>query len=140
MRDGERFEYPDAPGTATKSRGLPYLPLTLGREGRTLAIRGLVDTGATVNVLPYEAGLRLGAAWAHAAPEVRLTGNLSNFEARALVASATVGRFAPVTLVFAWTQARDVPLILGQTNFFSEFDVCFYQSAGTFEVRPRRAL
>ncbi|WP_244913187.1 hypothetical protein [Phormidesmis priestleyi] len=39
---------------------------------------------------------------------------------------AIVGEFEPLQLVFAWTQATNVPLILGQVNFFMEFDVCFY--------------
>jgi len=28
-------------------------------------------------------------------------------------------------------------LILGQTNFFLEFDVCFYRSKQEFEVKPK---
>ena len=30
-----------------------------------------------------------------------------------------------------------VPLLLGQTNFFDEFDVCFFRSRAEFEVRPK---
>ncbi len=30
----------------------------------------------------------------------------------------------------------DIPLILGQTNFFMEFDVCFYRSKLEFEIKP----
>jgi hypothetical protein len=40
-------------------------------------------------------------------------------------------------LAFAWTQADDIPLILGQVNFFMEFDVCFYRAQRAFDVRPR---
>ena len=50
---------------------------------------------------------------------------------------ASVGNFAPVYLAFAWTRNELVPNILGQKNFFEEFDVCFYGSKRFVEVRPR---
>jgi hypothetical protein len=46
-------------------------------------------------------------------------------------------QFKPVQLVFAWTRATNVPLLLGQVNFFMEFDVCFYCSQLSFEVSPK---
>jgi hypothetical protein len=79
----------------------------------------------------------LGAVWEEQTVPLRLTGNLAHYEARALLVFATVGRFPPVRLAFAWTLADEVPLILGQMNFFMEFDVCFYRSRQFFEVRPR---
>jgi hypothetical protein len=36
-------------GEATR---LPYLPLTLTLQGRAVSVRGLLDTGSAVNVLP----------------------------------------------------------------------------------------
>jgi hypothetical protein len=50
---------------------------------------------------------------------------------------AEIGAFPPVRLAFAWSRSDDVPLILGQVNFFMEFDVCFYRSKLEFDVRPR---
>jgi hypothetical protein len=38
----------------------------------------------------------------------------------------------PITL--SYTKASDVPLILGQTNFFREFDVCFQRSQRMIEI------
>jgi hypothetical protein len=67
-----------------------------------------------------------------------LGGNLSKFEARALVLTATVEHFPPVELAFAWTQDRNAPLILGHMNFFLAFDVCFYRAELLFEVSPKR--
>ena len=98
---------------------------------------GLLDTGATVNVLPYTIGKQLGAVWEEQATTVHLTGNLAALEARVLLASARVGSFDPVKLAFAWTQSEEVPLILGQVNFFMEFDVCFFRSRSEFEIRPK---
>jgi hypothetical protein len=31
----------------------------------------------------------------------------------------------------------NAPLILGQTNFFMEFDVSFYRSQLEFEIKPK---
>src|SRR5438477_52051 len=78
--------------------------------------------------------------WEQQTTELRLTGNLAQFEARGLLVSAVVGQFAPVRLAFAWTRATNVPVLLGQVNFFMEFDVCFYRSQLAFEVRPKEGL
>jgi hypothetical protein len=106
-------------------------------QRRSTPASGLLDTGATVNVLPYPLGAELGADWEEQTIAVQLTGNLAQYEARAVLLSAEVGRFPPVPLVFAWTRAEAIPLILGQVNFFMEFDVCFYRSQRAFEVRPK---
>jgi hypothetical protein len=45
--------------------------------------------------------------------------------------------FPPVDLAFAWTQSTEVPMILGQVNFFMEFDVCFFRSQAALEVNPK---
>jgi hypothetical protein len=102
-------------------------------------VSGLLDTGATVNVLPCDTGRQLGAVWDQQTTPVHLTGNLARFEARVLIVSATVGEFAPVRLAFAWTRANNVPLILGQVNFFLEFDVCFFRSQKAFEVKSKQS-
>ncbi|GAB4521458.1 MAG: hypothetical protein OHK0046_32850 [Anaerolineae bacterium] len=51
---------------------------------------GLVDTGADVNVLPYQLGVELGAQWSQQTIGLQLSGNLSNYEARGLIVQATV--------------------------------------------------
>ncbi len=124
-------------GTASS---LPQLPLTLIYQENSLTASGLLDTGATVNVLPYSIGVKLGAVWEWLTTPVRLSGNLARSEARVLIVSARVGKFAPVRLAFAWTRSDETPLILGQVNFFMEFDVCFYRSRSFFEVRAKEVL
>ena len=69
-----------------------------------------------------------------------MTGNLANLEARAIIMTATVSKFYPVKLAFAWTQVKNVPLILGQMNFFFEFDVCFYGFQAVFDITPKKLL
>lgn len=130
------------PFSATDRRigSLPYLPLVLNYRKRSLSVKGILDTGSTVNVLPYEIGIKLGAIWEQQTTKVKLTGNLANYEARAIIIPATVNKFDPVKLAFAWTHVKNVPLILGQMNFFLEFDVCFYGSRATFEISPKKLL
>lgn len=113
----------------------PMLPLTLV-GARTVAVAGLLDTGAAINVLPYTTGVELGFVWERQTTSVKLSGNLSIVDARAVLVSAVVGTFAPVRLAFAWTNVDTVPVILGQVNFFLEFDVCFFRSRQHFEIRP----
>ena len=54
------------PFSETEKRigGLPYLPFVLEYRNRSLFVTGILDTGSTVNVLPYEIGNQLGAVWA----------------------------------------------------------------------------
>ena len=76
-------------------------------------------------VLPYPLGIEMGAVWEEQKVAIELSGNLARYEARGMILTATVGQFEPVRLAFAWTRSEEVPLLLGQANFFAEFDVCF---------------
>jgi len=100
---------------------------------------GLVDSGAAVNVLLYSLGLQLGFIWDQEIKAVELSGNLAAVEARVVVVSMVVGKFAPVRLAFAWAKTDSVSVILGQVNFFLEFDVCFFRSRAIFEIRPKES-
>ncbi len=115
------------------------MPFVLSQGDRRVQATGLLDTGAAVNVLPYPTGEQLGFVWEEQKTPLVLSGNLSRLPARGVLVSAAVAHFAPVRLVFAWTQAHDVPLLLGQTNFFLEFDACFFRARSEFEVKPKSA-
>ncbi len=134
-----RFPYlPVASGRGDASL-MPLVPLELKfKNSQIVQAHGLLDSGATVSVLPYGLGVRLGAVWEAQTTRVTLAGNLAAQEARALLVQARVGDVGPVSLVFAWTRAENVPLLLGQVNFFEEFDVCFQRSRRQFEVEPAR--
>ncbi|MBD2607147.1 hypothetical protein H6G81_22100 [Scytonema hofmannii FACHB-248] len=138
MVDKVRFGFTEVNSELGALSTFPYLPLTLTYQNHSLNVSGLLDTGSSVNVLPYEIGLRLGAVWERQTLSVPLGGNLSRFEARALVAIATVEQFPTVELAFAWTRDRNAPLVLGQMNFFLEFNVCFYRADLAFEVSPKK--
>ncbi len=133
-----RFKYSTTDPSQDEFDALPRLPLVLRLDSQqSVEVVGLVDSAATVNVLPYEVGIRLSAIWDDRKATIRLAGSLGNVNAMPLFVTAQVGEFVPVRLAFAWAKSNNVPLILGQTNFFMEFDVCFYRSKLEFEVKPK---
>lgn len=140
MLNAERYPFLSGDPALGEASFRPYLPFTLIYQGNAVATTGLLDTGASVNVLPYSAGIELGYEWERQTTLLSLTGNLAQYEARVVLAQAIVGQFEPVQLVFAWTQATNVPLILGQVNFFMEFDACFYRSQLEFAVTPKTLI
>ncbi|MGK7896721.1 MAG: hypothetical protein AB4372_24665 [Xenococcus sp. (in: cyanobacteria)] len=137
MSNSERYRFISADTTLGEAAFRPYLPISLNYQNNLVNIFGLLDTGATINVLPYSIGMQLGYIWEDQTTALNLTGNLARYEARAIVVDGTIGNFDPVKLVFAWTRNNEVPLILGQVNFFMEFNVCFYRSQLYFEVIPK---
>lgn len=137
MPDAERYPYISKELAIGEAGFRPILPLLLSSPQGSVEASGLLDTGSTVNVLPYFVGIELGYDWEQQTTVLDLTGNLAQYEARAVLVQAVVGGFQPVQLIFAWTQAENVPLILGQVNFFMEFNVCFYRHELAFEVQPR---
>ncbi len=132
-----RFKYSTTTPNQNEFDSLPRIPLVLRRGKQTVETLGLVDSGATINVLSYEVGLQLGAIWNENRAILKLAGNLSNQLAIPFVVTAEIGEFAPVELAFAWVSRPNTPLILGQTNFFIEFDVSFYRSKLEFEIKPK---
>ncbi|CAN1211761.1 Retroviral aspartyl protease [Tumidithrix helvetica PCC 7403] len=137
MRNAKRYSFVSGDAALGEAGFRPHLPFTLVYEQNSVAASGLLDTGASVNVLPYSIGIELGYEWERQTTALNLTGNLAQYEARVVLVQAVLDRFKPVQLVFAWTQALNVPLILGQVNFFMEFDVCFYRSQLQFEISPK---
>ena len=113
---------------------LPTIPITLSLAGSSVSTNALLDTGSTVNLLPHGIGLQLGAIWEEQTVRLPLAGNLTTVEARGLFVHVQIGNLEPVRLAFAWAKTSQVPLILGQTNFLREFDVCFQRSRRTIEV------
>lgn len=139
MENSLRYPFVVTDNTFGNAGFRPYLPLTLQNGERSLVLEGLLDTGAMINVLPYHVGIELGAVWEKQTNTLQLTGNLAQFPARVLLISASVGSFPPIRLAFAWTQSPRVPILLGQVNFFLEFDVCFFRSDLVFEISPKRS-
>lgn len=132
-----KFKFSTRHPSQTEGDSLPRLPLMLRNGEKAVSVIGLVDSGATVNVLPYQVGLQLGFVWNERKATLRLAGNWGDHPAQGVAVMAEVGDYAPVRLVFAWIKNDNAPLILGHTNFFMAFDVCFFRSDLEFEVKPQ---
>ena len=115
----------------------PLLPIRFPNNTGNVQAAGLVDSGADVNILPYSLGLAIGLQFDEHLPIEPPSGNLRRYEARRAEILCTVGMFDPVQLLFVWTTSPEAPLILGQLNFFLEFNVCLFRSKGMFEIQPK---
>lgn len=131
-----RFKYSTTDLSQNEFDSLPRIPLKIQHNNYIFEGLGLVDSGATVNVLPPQIGLELGNIWNDNQAIIQLVGNLGKQPAIPIVLITQIAEFSPVRLVFAWSKSDNVQIILGQTNFFLEFNVCFYRSQLEFEVNP----
>ena len=59
----KRFPFIERTNSSGQTSTLPYLPLTLSHGNHCVEVMALLDTGASVNVLPYEIGIQLGGIW-----------------------------------------------------------------------------
>jgi len=116
---------------------MPYLPITLISEQKALNVSALIDSGATVSVIPFSIGIQLGLNWQEQTTDITLSGNLAHIKAKGVALTGEVSHFSATKLVFAWAKSDDMPVLLGQTNFFMEFNVYFYRSQQVFEIQPK---
>jgi hypothetical protein len=115
MLNSIRYPFISGDTTFGEASFRPFVPLTLHYQEQSIVTSGLLDTGARVNVLPYRAGLELGAVWEQQTTPLNLTGDLAQAEARLLLVSASVASFPVVRL--AWTSAENVPLNTRASQF-----------------------
>jgi hypothetical protein len=135
----EQFPYRDRNPATTGLDLMPDLPIVLRHQGQIVAAIGLVDSGASISVLPYSLGIQLGFDWKTQKAEIALGATLAGVAARGIVVEATVGHLPPVWLALAWAQSDQVPFLLGQFNFFKTFDISFRRSLAEFEIGIPRA-
>jgi aspartyl protease len=114
---------------------MPDLPIVLRHQGQTVSAIALVDSGASVSVMPYSLGVQLGLDWSIQKAAITLGGTLAGVAARGIVVEASVGQLPPVRLAFAWAHSDQVPLLLGEFNFFEVFEILFTRSHRMFEIR-----
>lgn len=131
-----RFPYANVAPAMGNAGWMPCLPLTLRYRGTELDEVGLVDSGSAVNVLPYDLGVRLGLDWNTIPGTIPLGGTLSGHPAKAVLLDTVIAPFPSLRLAFGWTRAPNARLLLGQTNFFMEFDVFFARQRLYFELQP----
>jgi len=135
----EQFPYRDRNPAAGGVDLMPDLPIVLRHQSQAVSALGLVDSGASISVLPYSIGVRLGFGWKTQKAQIVLAGTLAHVNARGIVVEAEVGQLSPVRLALAWADSDQVPFLLGEFNFFQVFDICFFRSRGVFEIRQQGA-
>jgi hypothetical protein len=115
---------------------MPFIPVRLARSGKTVDADGLVDSGAMISVLSFDLGTRLGLDWNAQTHTLSLGGALGG-PAKLVALEVTVAAYPAVPLLFAWSPSSNIRLILGQTNFFHEFDATFHRSRDYFIIEPK---
>ena len=138
MSDAIKFAYSMRDPQLGSASLAPMLPIDL-EAVHPISALALVDSGATVNVMPFALGAQLGFDCEEQTRVISLSGNLARVEARIITVSAQVGDFPAVRLAFAWAKTDASPLIPGQVNFLMEFGACFFRSRETFEIWPKSA-
>ena len=81
----ERFPYCDRDPASPGLDLMPDLPLVLRHQFRMLSGVGLVDSGASISVLPYSLGLQLGFDWNNQKAHITLGGTLAHVGARGIL-------------------------------------------------------
>jgi hypothetical protein len=135
VRVVEQFPYCDRNPASGGLDLMPDLPIVLRNRSGSLSGVGLVDSGASISVLPYSLGVQLGFDWNTQQAHIVLGGTLAHIDARGVVVQAAVGQLLPVRLALAWANSDQVPFLLGQFNFFQAFDICFFRTRRVFEIR-----
>jgi hypothetical protein len=119
---------------------MPYIPVTLEANNKSVPSAALLDSGASINVVPQFIGHQLGLDWdAYQDFPVRLGGAFRGVEARYASAEILIGHLNSQKIAFAWTTTDEVPFVLGNANFFQVFDVCFSRSSNEITIRVARA-
>lgn len=83
-----RFKYSVTDPSRNELDSLPHLTLTLLCNNRQIDVVGLVDSGATIYVLPYEIGVHLKETWDERKANIKLAGNMGRFPAMPLAVMA----------------------------------------------------
>jgi hypothetical protein len=116
--------------------GIPLVSIQLAYDATTITVPAVVDSGSALNILPRDIGLSLNLDWDNQTYPLDLGGILSGTQAYAVLLQAKIEPFPPLKLAFAWINkpSTEVRVLLGQVNFFQEYDVHFYGHQKAFEI------
>ena len=134
----QRFSYTQSPQLPV---GMPLVNIQLSNNSKSVTATALVDSGAALNILPFDIGVELGLEWEKQTYPLDLGGVLQDSQAYAILLEAQVAELHNVQLAFAWINksSAEIRLLLGQVNFFQEFNVHFYGNEQFFEVEAKRS-
>jgi hypothetical protein len=79
----KRFGDVESEPLLAPASALPFAPIPLQARDRSVQVAALIDSGATLHVLPHDVVLQLGADWQAQVAPIRLGGNLAESEAKA---------------------------------------------------------
>jgi hypothetical protein len=118
---------------SNSSRAMPLLPVRLHLGQSNTVGLALVDSGASVNVLPHSLGQGLGLDWRTSAKGPSLSGNASG-ETRVIEVMVEITGFEFIKLAFCWLEHDRTRLVFGKENFFDLFHVCFFADRQEFSI------
>lgn len=129
----QRFPYKPHPQFPV---GIPLVNIQLSHNATTITVPAVVDSGAALNILPYDIGRLLNLNWDNQTYSLDLGGILIGTQAYAVLLQAKIESFPAFKLAFAWINkpSTEVRVLLGQVNFFQEFDIHFYGHQKAFEI------
>jgi hypothetical protein len=111
---------------------LPFLRMNISAVQK-ISVIALVDSGASINLLPYSVGQALGFDWDSTEKGPPISGTIHS-ESRIVKARVTIGSLDEVELSFCWIKRDDVRLLLGHYDFFAHFTVCFLTRENKFSL------
>jgi hypothetical protein len=117
---------------------LPFLSLGLRWGGQKMEAWGLVDSGASINVMPHRIGVQLGLNWNDLPIGPQLGGAVMG-ETRTASVFVQVQDFDTLPMAFCWLNHDNARLILGHQDFFERFVVCFDTSNQNFSILNKGA-
>ncbi len=101
-----------------------YMPMVWVRLGLKHELLALVDSGASVNVLPHSIGLQLGLDWDSALDGPEIGGSVAGASKKVKLL-LKIREFDPLEMEFCWLVHDRARVILGHDDFLKNFDVCF---------------
>jgi hypothetical protein len=134
MSNTLRFPYKARGGSNGPVDQVPLLPFTLHRGQVSLTLEGLIDSGSVFSVLPFDIGARFGFSW-DAEPGLVHLGGIARSPAKVVPFTANIGSIT-TTLSFAWARSNSYPILLGNADFFFNFDVFLCRRHSYFEIQP----
>jgi len=132
-----RFDYAAPPPGALY--GKPLVTLSLSHADYEVTVSALVDSGATISILPYDMGCQLGLVWQEHTIPLQLGGSLKGIPAVAVLVNGHISGLPEAPLVMAWVAETEHSIlpILGQINFFQQFKITFEGYTNAFDIGPK---
>lgn len=114
---------------------LPWITVDIMTNERLLpGVRAVVDSGTSVNLLPHHVGLSLGLEWG--SPIFPNIGKVRGRDCVGVKLGLGVKEFGAYVMRFAWSPDNDIPVLLGQVDFFQHFGIYFEASEQYFTLHP----